>query len=530
MSENTQYSLPLQAPTERPMQLLAPHEAFARANAALIDRFIENSSVEKKSGRIKGQILAEYFSMWANTSPEGGLMLVGVEDDGTKTGLLSLSDRQIADIELAGPNLCPDARFEQKRIKIINNKEQEDFVILFYVKFSQNRVVETHKRRAFIRRGDEKHELLDLEKMELRIDRGEIDFEDQFCGLEYPKEFRLTEIRDFADSIRESMVTGTPRTDEEVLQMRRLGRVASGQFRPNNACALLFAQDPVVKFPGCKIRFLRFDGDEEGSGAKFNATKDFWIEGTIPEIINRARVLIKAQIREYTRLGANGKFFTGPEYPEDAWYEAIVNACVHRSYNIRNSTVFVKLFDSRMEIESPGGFPSGISPENIYNHSMPRNRRLFEAMYNLKYVLCAHEGTRRMRDTMKEFGLPEPKFTQSSIDGISVRVVLENRIAFRKQYVDQRAIEVIGHEAFLSLSEKERLIVNFVAEHEKITVSDAGRIVKGGWKQVKAMLDILREKGILARISPMGVERDPKSHYVLRPIRENGGVLGKDPT
>lgn len=516
MSDKQQYTLPLTPPDMGPVQLLSPHEAFTLASEKLIDRLIENSSMEKKSGRSKPAVLAEYFSMWANTGPNGGLLIVGVENDGTKTGLLSLSPKQIAELELAGPNLCPDARFEQKQIRIINNKNHADFVILIYVKFSSKRVVETVRHDAFIRRGDQKHKLSDFEKQELRIDRGEIDFEDEPCGLLYPAQFRLDEIAEFATAVRQGITGASQRTDEEVLQMRRLGQNVDAGFRPNNACALLFARDPLTRFPGCKLRFLRFDGDVEGTGAKFNATKDIWIEGTVPEIINEARAAIKAQIRDYTRLGPDGRFFTGPEYPEDAWYEAVVNACVHRSYNMRNTTIFVKMFDSRLEVESPGGFPPGITPENIYNQSIPRNRRLFEAMYYLKYVLCAHEGTRRMRDTMQTFGLPAPKFVQSEIDSISVRVVLENNIAFRKRYVDARAIEVIGHNQFRSLSEKERMVVNYAAEHGKMTVSDASRIVKGGWRQIKSMLDDLCARDVMSRVSPMKIERDPKAHYVLK--------------
>lgn len=516
MSENQQFSLPLSPPEQRAMQLLSAHEVFASANEQSLARLIENSVMEKKNGRIKPSVLSEYFSMWANTAPNGGILLVGVENDGTKTGLLSLSNAQISDIELSGPNLCPDARFEQKRINITNSRNQEDFVIIFYIKYSPKRVVETHRREAFIRRGDQKHRLTDIEKQELRIDRGEIDFEDEYCGISYPKDFRTAEITEFADAVRASMPGASSRSDEEILVLRRLGQTSSGLFRPNNACALLFAQDPLTRFPGCKVRFFKFDGDVEGTGAKFNATKDMWFEGTVPEIVNAARSAIKAQIRDYTRLGPDGKFFTGPEYPEDAWYEAIVNACVHRSYNMRNTTVFVKMFDSRLEIESPGGFTPGITPENIYNHSIPRNRRLFEALFYLKYVLCAHEGTRRMRDMMQTFGLPAPRFMQSEVDGITVKVVLENNVAFKKQYVDARAVEIVGHMKFIQLSEKERLVVNFTAEHGKITVSDASRIIRGGWKQVKSLLDKLCLQEVMQRVSPMGVDRDPKSHYILK--------------
>ncbi|WP_109085211.1 ATP-binding protein [Azospirillum sp. TSH100] len=496
--------------------MLGPRELYERADEHLIDRLVENSSVEKKSGRYNKSALSEYFSMWANTAPDGGLIIVGVENDGTKTGLLSLSEKQIAEIELAGPHLCADARYDRKKISIINHKGQDDYVLLFYVKYNENRVVENHKHDAFIRRGDEKRKLSELEKSELRIDKGEVDFEAEPCGLPYPDDFRVSDIADFCQNVRSGMPGMAERTDEEILQLRRLGSIRDGKFRPNNACALLFANDPQSRFPGCKLRILRFDGDVEGTGSKFNATKDIWIEGTIPEIITHSKTAIRAQIREFTRLGPDGKFFTGPEYPEDAWYEAVVNACAHRSFNMRNVNIFVKMFDDRLEIESPGGFPPGITPENIYNHSIPRNRRLFEAMFFLRYVLCSNEGTRRMRDRMLEFGLPAPQFKQSDVDGIKVRVVLQNNISFRKQYIDKRAIDIIGHPVFSALNKKERMIVNYTVEHNQITVSDASRIVKGGWRQIKKMLDSLVSRDVMERISPMGIERDPKAHYVLK--------------
>jgi ATP-dependent DNA helicase RecG len=247
--------------------------------------------------------------------------------------------------------------------------------------------------------------------------------------------------------------------------------------------------------------------------------KSQWLEGTIPQMLVKARDVVKVHIREFQRLGPDNKFFRGPEYPEDAWHEAIVNACIHRSFNMKNTSVFVKMFDDRLEIESPGGFPPGITPENIYRHSHPRNRRLAEALVYLSYVRCENEGTRRMRDTMKGCGLPEPIFTQSDVDGIKVKVVLRNNVALRKQYVDQRAVDAIGSQLFSTLTDRERTIVNFTAEHGKITVSDASRIARGGWQHVKNILDSMAQRGVMSRISPMGIERDPKAHYVLKTNR-----------
>ena len=67
--------------------------------------------------------------------------------------------------------------------------------------------------------------------------------------------------------------------------------------------------------------------------------------------------MIGSQLREFTRLESDGKFYTASEYPQDAWYEAVVTACVHRSYNLKNMNIFVKMFDDRLVVESPGGFP-----------------------------------------------------------------------------------------------------------------------------------------------------------------------------
>ena len=69
-----------------------------------------------------------------------------------------------------------------------------------------------------------------------------------------------------------------------------------------------------------------------------------------------------------------------------AWYEALVNACVHRSYNLKNMNIFIRMFDDRLEIESPGGFPPLVTPENIYYTEHPRNPFLFNAMFYLKLV------------------------------------------------------------------------------------------------------------------------------------------------
>jgi ATP-dependent DNA helicase RecG len=57
-------------------------------------------------------------------------------------------------------------------------------------------------------------------------------------------------------------------------------------------------------------------------------------------------------------------FKTKHEYPERVIKEAIVNAVVHRDYRL-NRDVFIRIFDDRMEVESPGVFPGSITASTI---------------------------------------------------------------------------------------------------------------------------------------------------------------------
>ena len=96
---------------------------------------------------------------------------------------------------------------------------------------------------------------------------------------------------------------------------------------------------------------------------------------------------------------------------------------------LKNRIVFVKMFDDRLVIESPGGFPPTVTAENIYDVHHPRNPNAMEALRYLDFVKCHNEGTRRMRDTMAESRLPLPEFEQkqSSAGYYTVRVTLRNK-------------------------------------------------------------------------------------------------------
>jgi ATP-dependent DNA helicase RecG len=508
-------------PSERDVRLLSAGEIYDSANQSLLEELREDGRVERKSVGIHSQQLGDYFSMWANTKPDGGIIVIGQENDGIISGCLKASVSHVNEIERAGDIYSPDARFTLKRIPVKNNSGKDDFIIVIRVKYNEKKVVRTVHGDAFTRSGATMRRLLKDEVRELEIEKGQSDFEQEPSGLEYPRDFDMILIKQYVEAYAQNRQIDTEHSHEDVLHLNHLGKFESGKFVANNACTLLFALDPRQIFPGCKIRFLRFDGETEGTGEKFNAIKDITVDqGCVPKQIVAFEKVMDSQVREFSRLGKDGLFYSAPEYPKQAWYEAIVNACVHRSYSQKAMNIFVKMFDNRLVIESPGGFPPLVTPDNIYDMHVPRNPYLIEAMYYLNFVKCAHEGTRRIRDTMAGLGLPKPEFIQKEINQDIVQVTLRNNIAVRKVFVDKDASYIIGATLAKTLNEDELRVINFLAENRLISVSQVQRLTGKSWPASSKLLKGLKERRILEDIRRRK-ERDPGARYLLKTSRKS---------
>lgn len=141
--------------------------------------------------------------------------------------------------------------------------------------------------------------------------------------------------------------------------------------------------------------------------------------------------------------------------------------------------IFVKMFDDRLVIESPGGFPPFVTPENIYSSQHPRNPNVMKAMFYLEYVKCHNEGTRRMRDAMEGMKLPLPLFEQKEIapGNMSVRVTLRNNRKQRKVWIDSDVTRFVPANIAKDLTQDEIHVLNRVGEHGPINVSEGHRLL-----------------------------------------------------
>jgi hypothetical protein len=175
---------------------------------------------------------------------------------------------------------------------------------------------------------------------------------------------------------------------------------------------LVFHKDPRGMIPGAYVRYFRYEGRDNQSVL----LRDEQFEGPMPTIIQKLREFLPTQLARFS-YRREGVLIAEDEYPTAAWDEAIVNALVHRSYSQQTRPVWIRHFDDRLEVISPGSYPLGVTPDNLIH--TPRNTNLMEALRYLNFVRMAEEGVRIMREAMRNAGLPAPRFSPPELDRVT---------------------------------------------------------------------------------------------------------------
>jgi ATP-dependent DNA helicase RecG len=101
-----------------------------------------------------------------------------------------------------------------------------------------------------------------------------------------------------------------------------------------------------------------------------------------------------------------------PTFTERAVREAILNAVSHRDYQLGGST-FIRQYARRLEIDSPGGLPYGITLQNILDRQNPRNRRIAEVFARCGLVERAGQGMNLIFEESLRTGKPVPDFPRT---------------------------------------------------------------------------------------------------------------------
>ena len=208
---------------------------------------------------------------------------------------------------------------------------------------------------------------------------------------------------------------GYSKTAEEyVLENKKFVTQRDSKDQVSVAAILLFGRNPQLFFPRARVRFIRFDGVEAKVGKDMNVVKDVIFEGRILEQVEKAVDYIKIQMKEKTYLGHGGIFVTEEEYSEFVRTEIVVNATTHRDYGIRGTDIQIKMFDDRLEVDSPGTFAGIVKKENIRYTHFSRDPKIAAFLKDYGYVKEYGEGVDRMCRELEAIGLPDPVFNNDT--------------------------------------------------------------------------------------------------------------------
>jgi len=95
--------------------------------------------------------------------------------------------------------------------------------------------------------------------------------------------------------------------------------------------------------------------------------------------------------------------------PTETLHEVITNAVLHRDYSIADD-VHVRIFDNRVEVESPGRLPAHIAPKNILKERFARNGNLVRVINKFPNPpnKDVGEGLNTAFEAMRNLRLKEP--------------------------------------------------------------------------------------------------------------------------
>lgn len=179
------------------------------------------------------------------------------------------------------------------------------------------------------------------------------------------------------------------------------------------------------------------------------------------------------------------------DFPEKVFQEALLNALSHRDYQSQGA-VYVKHYPDKIVIENPGAFLDGITENNIITHpSVPRNKLIAETLQHLKYVQRTGQGVDIIFREMISSGKPFPEY-KSYNDAVSLTIYSAiDDIDFVKFIANEE------NELNRSFSLSELMILRYLKDNRKITMSEAESLIQEARDQAQNACNNLKRYGLI---------------------------------
>ncbi len=390
----------------------------------------EGSKLEFK--RVSGKMVSkalETLSAFANS--DGGTLVLGIADPSFGTGrdrIYGIEENLEAVDELRRKLTTqfdhPDLPVQWRRVLVTGAGGAHVHVLILHVDRSEH-VHSIVGDGTWTRLGASNCQMTARQIIELSYRRGDQTAESEPMAVN----FALLDTptwRTYANA-RGLVSGGIADQLERVSLAERRGDIV----QPRRAAVLLFADEPGGHLGAvgsrCEVRMLVYSGTRIETRQIPNLRKTpRAFRGPLIHLIDSAVRAVADELAEGLTLASSG-FETRHRIPLRIVKEAIVNAVIHRDYRL-NRDIFVRVFDNRIEIESPGALPGTITTANIRTcSSKARNALIARALFEfpMRPNIDAGEGVRMMFSEMERAGLYPPQYRESSgAAGDSITLVL----------------------------------------------------------------------------------------------------------
>jgi ATP-dependent DNA helicase RecG len=326
--------------------------------------YTEGHFLDLKAKEIKPSKLTKAISAFANA--DGGELYIGMAE----SAVIGISHdwNGFADPEAANAHIQVfETLFplgEDYLYSFLFHAKKNGYVLQVIVRKTRG-IVRANDGIPYIRRSAQSLPVDTDEKLRvLERNKGITSYENE------PVSVDLANVSNSETAIR-FILEVVPTTEPEVFLKKQ--ELIKNQ-KPTVAGVVLFSDLPQAVLPkrtGIKVyRYKTGAGEGTRDTLVGNPVS---VEGCAYDLIKEAVRLTEDIISNIQVLGPKG--LEPVTYPTETLHEVITNAVLHRDYSIADD-VHVRIFDNRVEVESPGRLPGHVTPKNILRERFARNGNL----------------------------------------------------------------------------------------------------------------------------------------------------------
>jgi len=332
----------------------------------------EDSSHQFKSNARHPESLAQEMVAFSNTC--GGVILIGVADDGDIAGLTTEDMRRLN-------QLVSNAATDHMRPPISpltqNLSLPDGMVMVLEVGEGISKPYMDKNLHVYVKSGADKRKVTAREELLRMFQDAALVHADQILVadssvVDLDKEYFDT----FFENEYETRVEELQISYGQLLENMNLAK--DGKL--NNCGTLLFASHPHVRLTAFIVKAVAFPSVDIEDESYIDSQD---INGKLSDVFQKSLGFLLSNIRHLqNEQGFNS--IGQPEIPRIVLSELIVNALIHRNYFI-SAPVKILIFSDRVEIVNPGSLPNNLTVENI-KMGVSNNRNPIMASYAPKLM------------------------------------------------------------------------------------------------------------------------------------------------